>query len=157
MHEGKTPDQYDYLKWDKPIDDASKNKIISQLKSIGIEAGETQKAFDAKRLTNGVRYNINGGLIYKALAYDLGSQKAASDFLLKAGIDGIDYPAGTLSGVKSDARNYVVFDPRAITINKVNGKSVGSSPLSTLALTGGVAGAGLVGGTSIQNLMKRRK
>jgi hypothetical protein len=40
-------------------------------------------------------------------------------FLLRSGIDGIRYPAGTLSGVKnSKAKNYVVFDPEAVTIEE---------------------------------------
>jgi hypothetical protein len=40
--------------------------------------------------------------------------------LLDAGIDGIRYPAGSLSGVKaSKSKNYVVFDENAITIEEI--------------------------------------
>ena len=39
--------------------------------------------------------------------------------LERSGINGIKYPAGTLSGVKSDKFNYVVFDPEDIAIESV--------------------------------------
>jgi len=56
---------------------------------------------------------------YQTLSGQLGSDKEASLFLLRAGIDGIKYPTGTLSGVKdSDKFNYVVFDENAVEIEK---------------------------------------
>ena len=42
----------------------------------------------------------DNGQMYNSLVYELGGQVEASDFLLRAGIDGIDYPAGSLSGIK---------------------------------------------------------
>jgi hypothetical protein len=47
------------------------------------------------------------------------STKAASEFLKRNGIDGIKYHAGSLSGMKSDKFNYVVFDPEDIAIEAV--------------------------------------
>jgi hypothetical protein len=58
-------------------------------------------------------------MLYHQLNRVFGSDKEASMFLLRSGIDGIRYPAGTLSGVKnSKAKNYVVFDPEAVTIEE---------------------------------------
>jgi hypothetical protein len=44
--------------------------------------------------------------------------KEASMLLNRLGIDGIRYPAGTLSGQESDAVNYVVFDENAVQIDE---------------------------------------
>jgi hypothetical protein len=47
------------------------------------------------------------------------SDKDTSLFLNRAGIDGIRYPAGTLSGVEQkDVYNYVVFDENAIKVEE---------------------------------------
>ena len=52
----------------------------------------------------------------------IGGEKEASLFLLEAGIDGIKYPAESISrGATSDTArgfNYVVFDENAITIEE---------------------------------------
>jgi len=59
----------------------------------------------------------NGDEIYHNLVRAFRSDKEASLFLQRAGIDGIRYPAGSLSGMKSDkAKNYVVFDENAVEI-----------------------------------------
>lgn len=119
LHKGKTPDQYDYLKWDeKGIKNTQRNKILQQAKKNGLN--------DLFYEENGKLYsrgwggdNVDGGYTYKKISKIIGSDKAASEFLLRAGIDGIDYPAGSLSGAKGNARNYVVFDPEAVTIESV--------------------------------------
>jgi diguanylate cyclase (GGDEF)-like protein len=136
IHKGKTPDQYDYLKWDEPLSITASEKIKKQLgniKEISIN-GQTVGKFNGKLVPITDVDNVNlllkkpeaaiGKEMYHQLVDITGSPKAASDFLLKAGIDGIDYPAGSLSGVESKARNYVVFDPNAVTIEKRNGKSI---------------------------------
>ena len=56
---------------------------------------------------------------YKTLSLGLDGDKEASAFLRVAGVDGIQYPAGSLSGMKGKGKNYVVFDDKAITIEKV--------------------------------------
>jgi hypothetical protein len=60
--------------------------------------------------------------VYRDLAQRMGEQKA-SILLLHAGIDGVKYPAGSITnGTTSDTAigfDYVVFDDRAVTINKV--------------------------------------
>lgn len=59
---------------------------------------------------------------YKQLCGLFGSDKEASLFLLRCGIDGIKYPTGSIAGGSSKDKgyNYVVFDPNAITIEKRN-------------------------------------
>jgi len=57
---------------------------------------------------------------YKQLCGLFGSDKEASLFLLRCGIDGIKYPSNTIAGGESKGYNYVVFDPNAITIEKRN-------------------------------------
>ena len=58
-----------------------------------------------------------GESLYRQLENSFGSKKEASMFLSRAGIDGVEYPSGSLSGIKgSKAKNYVVFDENAITI-----------------------------------------
>ena len=72
----------------------------------------------SKTYSPGHRYS--GESLYWDLSHSLGSDKAASEFLLRAGIDGIKYPTGTLSSVKGSAGyNYVVFDASAISIEDV--------------------------------------
>jgi hypothetical protein len=119
LHKGKTPDQYDYLRWDKRLSVKHDEKIKNQLqKELSPEKYQQALNFMA---TRGPRIGANK---YKALRDIFGGEKQASDFLLRAGIDGIKYPAGSLSGVNSDAFNYVVFDPSAVTIDKVNDKPI---------------------------------
>jgi len=62
------------------------------------------------------QYASRGDQVYSGLQMRFDSQRDVSAFLLRAGIDGIQYDAGTLSGTKSEARNYVVFDDNAISI-----------------------------------------
>lgn len=67
--------------------------------------------------------NFNGNNIYSQLRSMLGSSKEASLFLLENGIDGVKYPAESISrGATSDTArgfNYVVFDENAISIDEV--------------------------------------
>lgn len=66
--------------------------------------------------------NKKGLKFYKRLENFLESDKNASLFLLESGIDGIKYPAESISrGATSDTArgfNYVVFDENAITIEE---------------------------------------
>lgn len=111
LHEGKTPEQYTWLEWDKPIDkkllgDRFVGKLTDE--QIEIVIGHI-----------GVKNQTNENL-YEGLSKALGSPKAASLFLLENGIDGIKYPAESISrGATSDTArgfNYVVFDDQAVTI-----------------------------------------
>jgi len=163
LHKGKTPGEYDYLKWDEPVSDASLGKISKALEEVRPDMVKTMKDFNrydpfSANATIGERHfdtetmAPTGSGLYKRISKALGSDKAASDFLLKAGIDGIDYPAGSLSGgASSKARNYVVFDPNAVTIES---REAGSGAVPMMA---GMAAAGVGGATGYHAFMKKRE
>lgn len=168
LHKGKSPEQYTWLEWDKPINDENLNQIAKEIYKIKGESillnsdsgnFETIFAKNDRGITTAYilnkktgekvlanksdnRYNEiqvesiknslksglfnngknNGETLYKQLKIILGSDKNASLFLLENGIDGIKYPAESISrGATSDnARgfNYVVFDENAIEIEE---------------------------------------
>jgi hypothetical protein len=138
IHKGKTPDQYDYLQWDGTVSDKQLSKISSEMMKKPFE--ERQRIYSDMGLDDYYGQNRkptisdfrrwfkeeldSGDNVYGTLSSLLGGDKAASDFLLKAGVDGIEYPAGSLSDIESKARNYVVFDPNTVTIEKVNDKPI---------------------------------
>jgi len=112
LHKGKDPSEYNYLRWDDSI-----NK--DQLKKIKDSTDDP-----IMKMFGNPANNNKGEEVYKQISRQLGGDKEASKFLKEAGIDGIKYPAGTLSGGnKTNAFNYVVFDPKDITIDEhyVNG------------------------------------
>lgn len=86
LHKGKKPGEYNYLEWGKQISQDINDKIREQ----GLKEGHEHLIAKASKL--------DGGNVYMGLARVFGSQKEASAFLKRAGIDGIKYPAGTLSG-----------------------------------------------------------
>jgi hypothetical protein len=167
LHEGKTPDQYTYLEWDKPVGNEIKNKVNSAISNL-VEKysiannkyleytreleqkynngrlsklatkdelekrtqlfNERQKISDFE-LSNLDLSNVKDGqdLYFKLKDY-FKSDKQASLFLLENGIDGVKYPAESISrgATSENARgfNYVVFDENAISINSVSRSSL---------------------------------
>lgn len=152
LHEGKKPNEYTWLEWDKPIkkdvrdrilerfiqeNDISK-KDLNKLIEDGIQYAETQDAFD---IFDAMGMPINKGMVIKTLLDEEGGsngiriydtlrnafgndQQKASEFLLRAGVDGVKYPAESVSrgATSEDARgfNYVVFDENAVTIKAIS-------------------------------------
>lgn len=120
LHKGKQPSEYTWLEWDKEI---SKEQIIDIFNKLGKEQDNDQANIDYE-VENYLRFEERTGEgIYEYLSNQLGSPKEASLFLLRAGIDGIKYPAESISrGATSDTArgfNYVVFDENAITVEEV--------------------------------------
>jgi GNAT superfamily N-acetyltransferase len=114
LHEGKTPDQYAFLEWDKPMSDRALGLFQKFNKEQGIKLSEpTEAVAKEDRMTV--------GQMYKFISDKIG-QKEASLFLLENGIDGIKYPAESISrGATSDTArgfNYVVFDENAVKIQE---------------------------------------
>jgi hypothetical protein len=104
IHKGKTPDQYSILEWDKPFPDEYFDKIGKQAKAEGNMMLEMlSKDFN--------RSNQTGQSVYRNISQLLSSDKEASLFLLRSGIDGIKFQ-------QNDAMNYVVFDPNTVTIEE---------------------------------------
>ena len=113
LHKGKTPDQYTWLEWDKAM-----NKDLSQKIYDGIQRLRNPPTIvDWNKIDKG-----RGKDAYVELSSILGGDKQASLFLLENGIDGIKYPAESISrGATSDTArgfNYVVFDENAVTIEE---------------------------------------
>jgi hypothetical protein len=74
-------------------------------------------AFDTPKMTESSLSGKNGQEVYKAISKYCSNDKTASAFLLRAGIDGIQYPIEYQSkGSHDDGFNYVVFDDNAIEI-----------------------------------------
>ena len=125
LHEGKTPDQYTYLEWDKKPSPQVLKKIMEAFgkaeDSVGIKESDNKRDIDLVK-------DLNGKEIYQAFSEILKSQKQASLFLLENGIDGIKYPAESIArgATSENARgfNYVVFDENAATINAVSRSSL---------------------------------
>jgi hypothetical protein len=122
IHGDKTIDDLNFIRWDKPLTNKNKTDIMNMAEKEGedyVRGGATSKEIyqigvDFRR---GGRFLESGERVYIYLEQALGSQKAASEFLLRAGIDGIQYPTGYLSkGTHEDSYNYVVFDDKALEI-----------------------------------------
>jgi len=125
LHKGKTPEQYTWLEWDKIIDKSINTKLIEQAKKEGILIEREGKTPVISKVPTGAYFtndNISGQDLYENLTIAFGSDKEASLFLLRAGIDGIKYPAESIArGATSDTArgfNYVVFDENAVSIEK---------------------------------------
>lgn len=113
IHGDKTIEELNFLNWDKQVPDDIFDKI-------GKAAGNNVVIKILAEPYN--RNGINGETLYKNISRELNSDKKASEFLLKAGIDGIRYPAESLSkGATSETArgfNYVVFDENAVEIDE---------------------------------------
>lgn len=103
--------EYTWLEWDKSFD-IIKSKILEQADKEGVR----------DILEGELKYITKGEELYTAVKLVKGNQKEASLFLLRAGIDGIKYPAeSTVRGTTSDTArgfNYVVFDENVVTIEE---------------------------------------
>lgn len=117
LHKDKTPDQYTWLEWDKPLNKEQYDKVKSRLQQD--KHWIVDRVYENEQVKG---QRVNGQRVYSDLSTLFGSDKQASLFLLESGIDGIKYPAESVSrGATSDnARgfNYVVFDENAITIEE---------------------------------------
>lgn len=128
LHKGKTPEQYTWLEWDKPISEKQIDLIVNQGNKEFSEIFSKEKDGNVfylgiKRPNGRISQSNIGSSVYKnIIEYQTNSQKEASLFLLRAGIGGIKYPAESISrGATSDTArgfNYVVFDENAITIEE---------------------------------------
>jgi hypothetical protein len=112
IHGDKTVDELNFMRWDKPLS-GGQIEIIN--KQLGKKSNAPLlQAFST--LSHGKRLYY-GQNVYDGLKDLFGSAQAASDFLLRAGIDGIQYPTEYQSrGQHEDSFNYVVFDENAIEI-----------------------------------------
>ena len=143
LHGDRSIDEFNYLRWDKSIENDVAYKINKQAKKEGIDivASSNQEEFDeivnkygglgalAKKATTSnealkdfnkvesLRRSKKGEKLYEVLQFLTGSDKEASLFLLRAGIDGIKYPTeSTFKGSHEESFNYVIFDENVAEI-----------------------------------------
>lgn len=115
-----TPNEEDFLNWDKPIAEEQINKIYSYIDR------ERDPKFAAKFQDYFYRQQekgtpIDGMDVYTELSKYFGSDKAASLILNTAGIPGIKYLDASGRGKGEGSHNYVIFDDKAVNlINKFN-------------------------------------
>lgn len=107
-----------YLDWDARVSDEQKQMIGMQAVREGVEFDFFGDKLDAysyyeKMGTDGVGFQT-----YRALIRSLGSDKAASEFLSRAGLAGIKYAADHNNGGRADGKkNYVVFKEEDMKIS----------------------------------------
>ena len=119
VYEVEIPDDngQNYIEWYEEIDENIKNIVSKTMKKL-------EKKFNFKASAGfwpSIEMQIlDGKELYGLLEDALGSDKAASLFLMQCGFDGIKYPAGTRwqkpDGASEDAMNYVIFDANKVKI-----------------------------------------
>lgn len=132
LHKGKTPSEYTWLEWDKELNQEQIRSILDNdvsgeiAEALNYYYSENNDISTTKDLID-TMYNdsVNGKKLYNILSKNIGENPNAKDAslaLLSAGIDGVKYPAESISrGATSDTArgfNYVVFDENAITIEE---------------------------------------
>ena len=102
-----------YLEWEKPVTKEQQGKIYKQLRDEKMTIKGASQSF-----WNGKSSEWQSGQkLIDFFIENLGSDKAASEFLSRAGFTGISYPAqATTGGRKDGARNYVIFDEKDLQI-----------------------------------------
>jgi hypothetical protein len=117
LHKGKTPSEYTWLEWDKPLTKDLKNKIDRAILTSNLSPNTIRELS-----INLNKFEGSYGDIYKSLEQVFKNSKELSLSLLNQGIDGVKFPAESISrGATSDTArgfNYVVFDENAITIEE---------------------------------------
>ena len=109
-------DESHLLSWFEPVSDENMSRIANAIKDAGgmfetykLQSGATTYIFSDKEsfgrkgsFVKDVGEMPNGVDVYKALSVALGSPKAASEFLARAGIDGIKYPVDSYGKTVKD-------------------------------------------------------
>lgn len=126
-------DESHLLKWYDAISDANWDRVIAQAEKEGLRdklKGAWWLRFNGD-LEHFITDNGNSGdAIYERLSKMLGSPKAASEFLARAGIDGVKYPVDSYGKTVKDGDeagwNYVSFRDDNIRVNHkwVDGKQM---------------------------------
>lgn len=106
-----------FINWDKTIPEEQKKQIQDQAEKEGLSFSFYGDAVSPKEYFEKAGMELEGFQLYKSLTDALGSDKAASLFLNRAGFNGIEYEAGRHSAnKKGNEMNFVVFDENAVRI-----------------------------------------
>lgn len=117
---GKDLDDMVWLEWDENISPAVAMKIGKQLKKEAINIKRYyRKGYNTKD-PQGLAYAMGrGNLFYQGLEKHFKTARKASEFLSRAGIDGVKAPVGYFGGKADTGKfNYVIFDPSKIKIKE---------------------------------------
>lgn len=123
LHDGKTAEQYDWIDWYETVPESQLKGIKEQAKEEDIKDRWGVSVNDEGTYPNSIPFsdNIKGSELYQQLQKEFAmSPQDASLFMLRAGIDGIRYPAESIARAGQEARgsNYVVFDENAVKIEE---------------------------------------
>lgn len=100
-----------YLDWGSKIPDEIKNKIILQAAVDGVSLDFYGEQMSAADYFSRMGEDAVGFQLYRALTRALGSDKAASGMLSRAGLTGIKYAADHNNGGRADGKkNYTIFN-----------------------------------------------
>lgn len=106
-----------YLNWDKIVPRDQKDLIRKQADKESASFVFYGERFSAEDYFSKAGEELKGSQLYKSLEDAFGSDKEASLFLNRAGLNGIEYEAGRyFSNKKHDEMNYVIFDDNAVRI-----------------------------------------
>lgn len=114
-------DGMNYLKWNEPLTVTQKNMIAEQAEKEGYGDYQISYRNEHGNLVLNTSGDVTGEAFYRELSKEflLGSDKATSEFLNRAGFVGIEYPAEAMSGGREDnAKNYVIFNEKDLAIEE---------------------------------------
>ena len=122
LYEVEIPDDNgkNYLDWNDAVSVSDQNKIEELLFAEVVndkESDYTEK--DRKQFHDDMGFgnkNLSVGDLYGTMTFALGSKKAASALLRKAGFVGIKVPTGNRRGGDGRGTNYVIFDDNDLKI-----------------------------------------
>jgi hypothetical protein len=105
------PEDSDLLDYDNPVSEEHYRAITEQARKEGRDY-----SIAYKDKANGKIYTDTGRQIYEEISRELGGDKAASEFLNRAGIPGLRYFDGNSRGKGEGSYNYVIWDESAINV-----------------------------------------
>lgn len=117
-------DESHLLKWYEPVSEEQLGWVRNAAEKEGVLDDRFKKFLDVaeKRINGEVGDKANGESLYLHAKWTLGSPQAASEFLARAGIDGVKYPVDSYGGktVKDGDKagwNYVAFSDEHIRVD----------------------------------------
>ncbi|MDR3112978.1 MAG: hypothetical protein LBU09_01200, partial [Endomicrobium sp.] len=119
VYKVELPESEDFLQWDKPMSQQNENvqqaveNIINDIDPIWKKVKEVDRKLDPDKVKD-----MTGKEIYRIFEELFRNAKAASQQLLRYGVKGNEYPAGTLSAMEGQGRNFVLFDPKLAHITE---------------------------------------
>lgn len=100
------------LDWDTPVGD----DLLRRVAEKSVADGQFDGSVDAALALLRDEWDSSGAKLYQGLSEQLGSDRAASEFLRALGMPGIRYLDGASRGRTGGSRNFVVFDPAVTRI-----------------------------------------